>query len=248
LDAVAADRGLFRRIAGLKRFELAQGELCGAPVCVARTGYTGERWGVEILTHPEAAPALWRALLEAGAPLGLVPAGLGARDSTRTEAGLPLHGHELAGPHGVNPIEAGYGNFVKLHKPFFVGRAAMLAAVGKKARRIVRFAVTQESGQRPIRPGHVVVESRRGRVVGTVTSAVVLDEREVGMAIVDAAYARVNTRLAVYVNTDRDGALPAKRMSELSGSDWLPVSRPAKVLPRFPGTEHRDTTCEPCEL
>ena len=81
----------------------------GEPVIVARTGYTGED-GFEILTPREAAPALWLSVLTAGAPLGLVPAGLAARDTLRLEAGMPLYGHEL-GPD-VTPAQAGLGRVV----------------------------------------------------------------------------------------------------------------------------------------
>jgi glycine hydroxymethyltransferase len=91
-------------------------------VIISRTGYTGERIAYEIFVHPEQAPALWAKLMEAGEPFGLKPCGLAARDSTRTEAGLPLYGHELAGSLGLNPADAGFGSYVKLWKPFFIGR------------------------------------------------------------------------------------------------------------------------------
>ncbi|MBM4320022.1 MAG: aminomethyl transferase family protein, partial [Deltaproteobacteria bacterium] len=234
LGLVTKDSDFYSEIKELRRFDHAGGELLGAEVLVARTGYTGERLGFEILVHPDAAPLLWRALLQAGEPFGLLPAGLGARDSTRTEAGLPLHGHELAGEHGVDPIEAGYGSFVKLHKPFFVGRPAMLASALRRERQIVRFAAASEPGTRPIRPGHVVVEARKGSLAGRVTSCAFCGDREVGMAIVDSRFAAPQTRLAVFTCTDRDGAPAGKRMSELGPADWLPVSRPAVVLSRFP--------------
>ncbi len=70
---------------------------------IARTGYTGEDIGYEIFVHPDRAVAFWETLLEAGEPFGLQPCGLACRDSTRTEAGLPLYGHELAGPFDISP-------------------------------------------------------------------------------------------------------------------------------------------------
>jgi glycine hydroxymethyltransferase len=93
---------------------------------ISRTGYTGEEIGYEIFVHPDRALAFWEALLEAGEPFGLQPCGLACRDSTRTEAGLPLYGHELAGPYDISPTGAGFGSYVKLHKPYFIGRAAHL--------------------------------------------------------------------------------------------------------------------------
>ncbi|MFH1438555.1 MAG: serine hydroxymethyltransferase [Pseudomonadota bacterium] len=228
------DRGDFLRVAELRRFEFTGARVCGAHCYVARTGYTGEQIGFEMMVHPDAAPALWNGLLEAGEPLGVVPAGLGARDSTRTEAGLPLHGHELAGEHGVNPIEAGYGSFVKIHKPFFVGRKHMVKAAVGREREIIRFIVTGK-GPRMVRPGHAVVDGRKGKVAGVVTSCTMTGDREMGMAVVSRRFARPGTLLAIFAYTEKDGAPAGKKFSELEASDWLPVSKTAVVLSRFPG-------------
>ncbi len=103
------------------------GQLAGFDVIISRTGYTGERIAYELFVHPDKAPAFWKAVVAAGKPFGLKPCGLAARDSTRTEAGLPLYGHELAGPYGLNPANAGFGSYVKLWKPFFIGRDAFIA-------------------------------------------------------------------------------------------------------------------------
>jgi glycine hydroxymethyltransferase len=224
---------LYAGIRELRRFEFTTGEIMGAPVMVARTGYTGEPVGVEILIHPEAAPALWNAILSAGEPLGVLPAGLGARDSTRTEAGLPLHGHELAGEHRVSPIEAGYGSFVKIHKPFFVGRRHMVRASTRREREIVRFEVTGK-GPRMIRPGHVVMEGRKGKYAGMVTSCTLAGGREVGMAIVTRNLARPGTPIALFPYTEKDGKPEAKGFVELGEGDWLPLGKTGTVIERFP--------------
>ena len=100
-----------------------------------------------------------------GAPLGLIPTGLGARDSTRTEAGYPLYGHELAGAYDVSPIEAGYGNSVKFHKPFFIGRTALLAHELDRTREIVRLRLPGK-GVKMVRTGNPVL-NRRGEFIGT---------------------------------------------------------------------------------
>ena len=84
--------------------------LGGFELYVSRTGYTGERTAYELFAHPEQANALFAALIEAGA----TPCGLAARDSLRTEAGLPLYGQELSGPLSLNPADAGFGAYVKL--------------------------------------------------------------------------------------------------------------------------------------
>ena len=103
---------------GLRPFAWAKTRMCGADVLVGRTGYTGED-GVEILAPAVSAPAIWEALTGAGA----VPCGLGARDVLRTEAGLPLHGHEL--DESTTPVEAQLDRFVDFGKDF-VGRDALL--------------------------------------------------------------------------------------------------------------------------
>ena len=103
---------------GLRPFAWTETRMCGASVLVGRTGYTGED-GVEILAPASAAPAIWQALTRAGA----VPCGLGARDVLRTEAGLPLHGHEL--DEATTPVEARLERFVDFSKDF-VGRNALL--------------------------------------------------------------------------------------------------------------------------
>jgi len=94
----------------------------GVKCMLSRTGYTGEL-GYELYAKPEDACTLWRALLDAGRDFGLVPAGLGARDTLRLEAGMPLYGHEM--DEGVTPFEAGLGFAVKMSKENFIGKAAL---------------------------------------------------------------------------------------------------------------------------
>ena len=118
------------------RTEFIETELAGFPVLLSRTGYTGEETAFELYLNPGHAPSLWNLILEKGRPLGVVPAGLGARDSTRTEAGLPLYGHELAGKHGINPMEAGYAGFVKLHKPYFIGRRRLIESLDARKMKV----------------------------------------------------------------------------------------------------------------
>lgn len=97
-------------------------QAAGIRVLVSRTGYTGEL-GYELYCAPADAPALWTALLEAGSPDGLIPCGLGARDTLRLEAAMPLYGHEM--DETVSPLETGLGFAVKLDKEDFIGRTAL---------------------------------------------------------------------------------------------------------------------------
>ena len=103
----------------IRYYRFTRGEVAGRPAMIARTGYTGED-GFELYVDPEAAAALWRALLEEGRPHGLVPVGLGARDTLRLEAGMPLYGNDI--DDTTTPYEAGLGWIVKLDKGDFIGR------------------------------------------------------------------------------------------------------------------------------
>ncbi len=99
------------------------------PTMISRTGYTGE-WGYELYMPSAYGPHLWQALLEAGSPLGLIPCGLGARDILRTEVNFPLYGHELT--ENVTPFAAGLAWVVKMDKPSFIGKDALLELTEKK--------------------------------------------------------------------------------------------------------------------
>jgi aminomethyltransferase len=145
--------------AEVRRFRVATVDWKGAACVVAGTGYTGED-GVEVAVPADVAPAFWQAVLDAG----VVPAGLGARDTLRLEAGLPLHGHEL-GP-GITPLQAGLGWVVAWDKGEFRGRAALEAERAAGVRRSLRGLETE--GRRPPRAGSSVMAG--GEVVGEVTS------------------------------------------------------------------------------
>jgi aminomethyltransferase len=103
----------------LKNFRFIEGGVAGTAAIIARTGYTGED-GFELYVQPSAAPGLWRAILDQGRPHELLPAGLGARDTLRFEAGMSLYGHDI--DHTTTPIEAGLDWIVKLKKGDFIGR------------------------------------------------------------------------------------------------------------------------------
>lgn len=128
-----------RGVASLAPFHFRDATLAGRKCTVSRTGYTGED-GVEIFCAWDDAPALWRALLDAGTPLGLRPIGLGARDTLRLEACLSLYGHEI--DETTNPLEAGLGWIVKIGKGDFVGREALLRTQERPlGRKLVGFVM-----------------------------------------------------------------------------------------------------------
>ena len=145
--------------AGVRHFGVEDFQYKGVPCRVAGTGYTGED-GVECAVPSEMAPEFWRAVVDAG----VKPAGLGARDTLRLEAGLPLHGHEL-GP-GITPLQAGLGWVVSWDKGPFRGREALERERTAGIRRRLRGLLAD--GRRPPRNGDVVLEG--GEVSGEVTS------------------------------------------------------------------------------
>jgi aminomethyltransferase len=146
--------------AAVKRFTVEEVQVCGFSCVVAGTGYTGED-GIEIAVPNEGAAVVWNALREAGA----VPAGLGARDTLRLEAGLPLHGHELG--EGITSLQAGLEWVVAWNKPDFRGKSAL--ALEKEhgiARRLVGISIP---GRRPARDGTQVLDAS-GAEIGFVSS------------------------------------------------------------------------------
>lgn len=222
---------LAQTLSHLRRSEFIETEILGLPLIISRTGYTGEEIGFEFYIHPHNAVLLWQRLLEAGDDLGIKPAGLGARDSTRTEAGLPLYGHELAGPHDISPLEAGYGPFVKFHKPFFIGRKALLEKEAKREMEILRFRLNTKDG-RMLKQGDLVVD-KRGLHIGTVTSCALVDGYQLGMAYAKRKYNREGTQIGLFA-LPRGEKGPGKPIGDLALGDMAPLHQEATVLTRFP--------------
>lgn len=145
--------------AAVGRFRVARVDIAGCEAIVAGTGYTGED-GVEIAFDAQAAPAVWDLIVSAG----VTPAGLGARDTLRLEAGLPLHGHELGA--GISPLQAGLGWVVRFDKGDFRGREALLAEQQAGPPRLLRGLLVE--GRRPPREGQTVW--RNGAEIGAISS------------------------------------------------------------------------------
>jgi aminomethyltransferase len=150
-------------LARLPRFAFTEGEVAGCGALIAHTGYTGED-GWELYCAPDDAEALWNAILEAGRPDDLAPAGLGARDTLRLEAALPLYGHELS--EEGTPFEARLAWVVRMDKGDFVGRAALVTHRAHGPRRCLVGVELSEPGVP--RAGYRIL--RDGRAVGEVTS------------------------------------------------------------------------------
>lgn len=189
-------------VRGLGYYHFLETKINGIPAVVSRTGYTGED-GFEIYVPAGQTAALWNNILEAGEPWGLLPAGLGARDTLRLEARLPLYGHEL--DEQTTPLEAGLGIFVKLEKDPFIGREALLRQreLGPQ-RKLAGFMMSERGIPRA---GYEL--GKEGRTIGKVTSGSYSPslDSNIGLGYVQAQEAVVGNEIEVMV---RGKALKAK--------------------------------------
>jgi aminomethyltransferase len=191
---------------GLRYYAIAEGQVAGVPALVARTGYTGED-GFEVFVDGRAAATVWDALMSAGNAEGLVPVGLGARDTLRLEAGMPLYGNEL-GPD-TTPFEAGLGRVVAFGtEGEFVGRGALERAQAAGPRQKLVGVVVR--GRGIARHGYeVFVGERRSGVVTSGTQSPTLGE-PIAMAYVMPADSEPGTIVTIGI---RDRRVPAEVVS-----------------------------------
>lgn len=230
LLALGCEAGTRKRIMALKRTELCEAIVGGFDLVVSRTGYTGEKMAFELFIHPEKAVDFWNALVKAGEPMGLKPCGLGARDSLRTEAGLPLYGHEMGGDLNLGVAEAGFGSYVKTYKPWFIGRQAFIER--EKGRRVVviRFRFTKKG----VRMAHLhdPVLDANGRAIGVVTSCAIDAEGLLtGQACIELASAVEGTPISIYQSAPQ---VSGKAPAELKTGDRVVLPTLAMVVSRFP--------------
>lgn len=191
-DAPAGELAPFRFLDGA--------EVCGVRALVSRTGYTGED-GFELYLQAEDAAAVWRALLAAGGDEGLIPVGLGARDTLRFEARLPLYGQELS--REISPLEAGLGIFVKLDKGEFIGRDAL---VKQKEVGLSRKLAGIEMIDRGIPRSHYpVYAGPDGEQIGEVTTGTQSPtlKRNVGLSLLKREYSAPDTEVWVEIRGKR---------------------------------------------
>ncbi len=222
LLAMGMDDKTKARVMKLKRTELCDAVVGGFDLIVSRTGYTGEKMAFELFVHPDRAVEFWNAVLKAGEPFGVKPIGLGARDSLRTEAGLPLYGDEMglgSGKHGHRDLgvaEGGFGSYVKPYKPWFIGRDAYVAREKERKEVVVRFRFDDQR----VRMAHNSdpVTNAEGKTIGYVTScAIDMDRFLTGQAFIDMKYAVEGTPIMIYQGGVMDRpATPAKVVSRFA--------------------------------
>ncbi len=222
LLALGVDEKTRARILKLKRTELCDAVVGGFDLIVSRTGYTGEKMAFELFVHPDRVVDFWTSVLHAGEPFGIKPIGLGARDSLRTEAGLPLYGHEMGdgsgkgGARDLGVAEGGFGSYVKVYKPWFIGREAYVAREQERKGVVVRFRFDDQR-VRMAHNGDPVVD-QNGASLGWVTSCAVDAERFLtGQAYLDLAHTAVDTPIFIH-----------------QGGVMDRPATPAKVVSRFP--------------
>ena len=190
-----------------------EGPLYGAPAVIARTGYTGED-GFELYFASTDATKVWEGLQSSGAQVGLEPIGLGARDSLRLEMAYMLYGNDI--DDSTNPLEAGLGWTVKLDKPDFVGKSALLE---QKSKGLTRKLVGLTAEGRRV-PRHDMAVEANGKPVGRVTSGGFSPSLEVpiAMAYVEAPLAAIGTALEVAAGSTRIPTRVVKRPFYQHGS------------------------------
>jgi aminomethyltransferase len=185
-------------LSAIKYYYAAEGAVAGIPAEIARTGYTGED-GFELFVAADAAEKLWRTLSHEAGRVGMIPAGLGARDVLRLEAGMPLYGHELE--EDISPLMAGLDWVVKLGKKF-KGRDALAAQAAEKSYpRIAGFVM---DGKAPARAGYTVFHNgARAGGVRSGSPAPSLGGKNIGTALVGADASQPGTKLEVEIRGHR---------------------------------------------
>lgn len=186
-------------------YRFTRGSVSGAQALISRTGYTGED-GFEIYVSPEDSETVWREIMQEGERFGIMPVGLGARDSLRLEMAYSLYGHEIN--ESTTPVEAGLMWVVKPAKGDFIGRQAILEAKAKGPdRKIIGFELT---GRNVPRQGFLI--EKDGQVIGEVTSGTFSPtlEKSIGLAYIDVAQASVGNSVDVVI---RDKRIPATLVS-----------------------------------
>jgi len=219
-----------QRISNLSRTKLCHAQWNKRDLIISRTGYTGEKMAFEIFIHPEISIQLWEKLIEVGTPYGLKPCGLGARDSLRTEAGLPLYGHEMGGKFNLGVAEAGFGSYIKTHKPWFIGRTAFLENEKNRSNEVIRFRF-EEKRTRIAHLGDLVFNDK-GKNIGFVTSCAIDKEGFLtGQACIENKYTTMDTPIFVFQKTDSQKSIDFSKLKE---GDKIILPSKAMIIKRFP--------------
>jgi glycine cleavage system aminomethyltransferase T len=221
------DKSAGQKAGGLKSFTFFEANVSGIDCIISRTGYTGAKVCFELFVHPDSAAKLWNLLLQAGA----IPCGLGARDSLRVEAGLPLYGHELDGQYNISPFEAGYGWAVKLEKEFFIGKTAIEKNAKNNSMKVARIELSGEKGVRPIRQNDGVVID--GQCIGWVLSSATAGNRQIGLVYVEKEKINEGDSTGVYYLARSESQKSKGKKEKVERGERIEAEITGKVLSRF---------------
>jgi len=178
----------------IRYYHFSPGKINGVEAIISRTGYTGED-GFEIFIPPSSAEYVWNIILEVGRDFDIKPAGLGSRDTLRLEMGYPLYGHEIS--ETTTPLEAGLDHFVKLQKPFFIGRDVL---AGEALRGVEKRLVGFEMVERGIPRSHYPIYAGDRRV-GEVTSGALSPtlDKVIGMGYVETPFGAIGEGIGIEI-------------------------------------------------
>ena len=188
------------KLSEIKTYWCKQGSVAQVSTLIGRTGYTGED-GFELYIPWSDAPKVWNALLEVGAPEGLLPCGLGARDTLRLEMKYALYGHELTDE--TNPLEVGLGWITKLNKAgTFIGKEPIVALKQTGPKKCL--VGVSSSGRALPRQGYEIYSHDQSKVIGQITSCTQSPtlKTPIGIAFIDKAYEAVGSKVMVKVRED----------------------------------------------
>jgi aminomethyltransferase len=190
----------------VKFYWVTRGKLCGLPnILMGRTGYTAEDgFEIYIPADEQTSAGIWNEILEAGKEFGVIPCGLGARNTLRLEGKLPLYGHEISDT--INVWEAGLDRFCKMEKPDFIGRNALENA---KAVGVKRTLIGLEMTDRGIARDEYKVQDESSREIGYVTSGSPAPflKKNIALAYVPVEYSAVGTKVKVEIRGQGVGAV-----------------------------------------
>ncbi|MCP4609177.1 MAG: glycine cleavage system aminomethyltransferase GcvT [Planctomycetes bacterium] len=226
------DKEVQSQLVNLRPFQFIETEIQDIGCIVSRTGYTGSKEGFELLVHPEKASRLWEMILQTGKPLGLLPCGLGSRDSLRIEAGFPLYGHELAGKFGISPFEAGYGWAVKLEKEFFIGKTAMERKSREYDMKVARIELPGTKGIRPVRENDGVLD-KHNRSIGWVLSCTRIGEQQIALVYVERESLKENDSVGLYYSARSRSQIQQGRKQDIDKGELLEPDFTGTVAGRF---------------
>lgn len=218
-------------VSGMKSLSFVFAKAKDIDVIITSTGYTGAKVSYELFVHPNKAAQLWDMILEAGKPLGIIPCGLGSRDSLRIEAGLPLYGHELAGDFNISPFQAGYGWAVKLQKENFIGKDALAKKLNYDTE-VARLKFDGGKGVRPIRQLDGVL-SADGVCIGYVLSCAAANGTQIALALIKKEYNLTGKPVGVYYTARNAGHIQQGRKEKVNPGDKLAADIKGVVMERF---------------